>query len=143
MHLIIKHELLFALNALKDGGSIMLVAPTSDHASTFFYISRLLPCCNQKGTTQPIRIIPTNKPARNPVYILFQNIQIESSATVAFKNYLAETDVTVENDDKWALHSWEEASDGFNSCRSDLEALWEAKWLALYNDRIAAEETCD
>ena len=162
---ILRNELVFALETIKDGGSIMVTLPTSDHPNTFLYLSYLRNCIKtttveeeeeedvvvverQEGEEgkgrrtqeQPrrrrkIRIFPTPKATRNPVYVFVPNIDVNGRGIHDFLHFLKSTDVIPENDSKWSLPNWEGYAESiFQSCKRDLEHVWKLQLNALQNE---------
>jgi SAM-dependent methyltransferase len=116
---ILRNEILFALNALKPGGSLMIVLPASDHPNSFFYLHHLLKCSAR------LHLFPTPHASRSPVYVLAHEIDTCSEAAGDFLAILKGADPL------WYVQSEEEAYAVFRCLQADLEALWRAQSSAL------------
>jgi hypothetical protein len=128
---IIRNELVFALKSLKQGGSLMITLPTSDHPNTLLYLSYLNNC-----THGSIHILPTPKLTRKPVYVLVEKIEIDGQGVIDFLHFLESTEVTPANDAKWSVQGWNEARAVFEQCRNDLERLWWLQASELRKERL-------
>lgn len=117
---ILRNELLFAFNALKADGSLMIVLPASDHPNSFFYLHHLLKCSAR------LHLFPTPHASRSPVYVLAHEVHTCSEAACDFLTILNAAEPS------WYVQSAEEAYGVFRSClQPDLEALWCAQSSAL------------
>ena len=116
---ILRNELLFAFNALKEDGSLMIVLPASDHPNSFFYLHHLLKCSAR------LHLFPTPHASRSPVYVLAHEVHTCSEAARDFLTILNGAEPS------WYVQSAEEACGVFQCLQPDLEALWRAQSSAL------------
>jgi len=116
---ILRNEMLFALNALEPGGSLMIVLPASDHPNSFFYLHHLLKC------SAGLRLFPTPHASRSPIYVIAHEVQTRSEAALDFSTILKGAESS------WYVQSEEEACAIYQRLQPDLEAIWLAQSSAL------------